>query len=210
VTRIGLALLRAYVGLFAFFAPAREHALREHSLIEGGLRESYGRYRSEGVARTPAAFATLWEHLGELQPVALLRKTRADAACTQERDPGYRLRVAGGLGAVVLAGAAAFGLLVLQGGEQALPNVTVAQAFAEGDPEANGAVPILGTFETMQEAIYAISGGTVCLPSDLEPGALTDELITTPSTSEQLKACEDFEVPDQFLSDDDAETDETP
>lgn len=208
MTSAAVGLLRLYLGLFAFFAPNREHARSEHRLLEGSISDAYRRYRRAGVARTPAAFAVLWGHLGELQPVALYIKTRADAASGPGRDRRYVLRLASSVAVLFLVGAAAFGLLGLQRGGQALPNVTVARVFAEGDPRANGPPPILGTFETTQQAVYAISGGTVCLPADLAPGALTDELLTTPSTAEQLEACDDFEVPDQFLPDGDAETDE--
>ena len=54
--RIALALLRAYLGLFAFFAPNREHARNEHRLLEGSISDAYRRYRRAGVARTPAAW----------------------------------------------------------------------------------------------------------------------------------------------------------
>lgn len=110
MTRLVLVLLRAYLGLFAVFVHDREHARREHSLIEGSLRESYAARRAEGSGRARAARASLWEHLGELQPLALFSKTRADtayAAGELPRDRGL-LVLAVVLGATVVSPVVAF------------------------------------------------------------------------------------------------------
>lgn len=80
MTWLGRLLLRSYLGLFAFFAPHREHARREHALIEISLRESYDGHRSRGSGVRHAAFVAILDHLAELSPLALYRKTRADAA----------------------------------------------------------------------------------------------------------------------------------
>lgn len=195
MTRLGLALLRTYVGLFAFFAPNREHARNEHALLEGGVRDAYGRYRAKGLARTPAAFAALWEHATELQPLALLLKTRADAAAGPGADGGYRRRLAAGVGSVFFVGATALVLVGLGGSNIDVPTHTVAMALPEGDASTGGVAPVLGTFATLRESIYAATGGTVCLPEGIEGPDLTDELVNTPSTPEQLKQCEGFELP---------------
>lgn len=80
MTRLGLALLRSYLAFFALFASNRAHARHEHGLIEGSLRESYAAQRRSGRSRVRSFATVAWEHLGELSPLAMIRKTRTDAA----------------------------------------------------------------------------------------------------------------------------------
>lgn len=193
--RLGLTLLRGYLWLFAFFAPNREYARCEHALLEGSLREAYAEYRERGLARAPAGFAALWDHLAELWPPALTRKTLADAACAPGRDNSYLLRLASSASLILLAGSGIFALLAPHAGNMELPAHTVARAFAEGDARA-GEFEVVAEPGSLQEAIYVGSGGAVCIDPELKGAELTDEIVNTPSSAEQLEQCADYALPD--------------
>ncbi len=74
------AVIHAYLGLFSLLASDREHARSEHRLIEGSIEDARRRRLAEGRGTVAATLAAIVDHLGELQPLALYRKTRADAA----------------------------------------------------------------------------------------------------------------------------------
>lgn len=192
------AVLRAYLSVFAFLAPNRDHARREHSLIEGSLREAFAEYRARGLARTPAAFAALWDNLAELWPLALASKTRADAACGPGNDRHYELRLASAAGALLFASVGVYAVLAT--GAPELPRNTVARVFAEGDPRA-GEVEVIGEFDSLQESIYIGSGKTVCIDAELRGPELTNDIVNTPSTPEQLAKCLRYGAPSPSKSD---------
>lgn len=194
VSTIAVAALRAYLGIFAFFAPNRDYARREHALLEGSLRDAYTQYRERGLAKTPAAFAALWDQLSEVWPLAVARKTLADAACVPGRDARYPLRLASGAGVLLAGGVGLFALLGLQAGGVSAPSHTVAQVFPSDDPRS-GSVEVVAEADSFQEAIYIGTGGTICLSADFDPADLTDEILSTPSTPEELEACADYELP---------------
>lgn len=187
----GLALLRAYLGLFAYFAPNREHVRREHSLIEGSLRESYKEHRARGSA-AHAALQTARSHLGELWPPALIAKTRADCVSAR-RDRRYGLRLASGVAGVAVIGVAAF--LTLGPSADAAPMGGVARVFPDGDPRA-GQSEMIAETNSLQEGIYIASGGRVCIDPDLTGAELTDEIVNGESTPEELEACAHYELPE--------------
>jgi hypothetical protein len=74
-----LLLLNLYLGVFASFAVNRVNARRENSLLFGGIEYLFDDYLRSGVSTQRAYVQALWDHLGELQPVALYQKTLADA-----------------------------------------------------------------------------------------------------------------------------------
>lgn len=192
MTSLALVLLRSYLGLFAFFAPNRDHVRREHSLVEGSLREAYQEYRTNH-GRAAATLMAIGSHLGELWPHALIAKTRADCASVRP-DRRYALRVASGAGGVAVLGVAAFLTLGVQLGS-AGPVADVARVFPDGDPRA-GHVEHVADVGSLQEGIYIATGGRVCIDPDLTAAELTDEIVNGNSTPEELEACAHYTLPE--------------
>ena len=71
-------LLSAYLWLFAVSVHNPDHVRKEHGLIEGSLRDAKAWHVRNGRSPFAATWLALWEHTGELQPLALYRKTVAD------------------------------------------------------------------------------------------------------------------------------------
>ena len=76
--RVGRALLGAYLGLFAVWARDGRHVREEQRLLGGSIEYTYERLRDVGRGPGAALALSLWSHLGELQPLALIAKVRAD------------------------------------------------------------------------------------------------------------------------------------
>jgi hypothetical protein len=74
-----LLLLNLYLGVFSSFAVNRVNARRENSLLFGGIEYLFEEYLGCGMSTQRAYVQALWDYLGELQPIALYQKTRADA-----------------------------------------------------------------------------------------------------------------------------------
>jgi hypothetical protein len=170
---VAFALLRAYLRVFASFAPNPAHARQEHSLIEGSVVEAYQHHRGAGSANLRAAWLSFREHIAELQPLALAQKTRHDSRNGPRGRYPYWTRVAAAPIGMFLMFGGAFAIWGLTASAEAdpSPSNTVARVFPVGDPRA-GQVEILATFSNQREALFAASGGTVCLP----PGSTTADL----------------------------------
>lgn len=199
MTSLPLVLLRGYLGLFAFFAPNREHVRREHSLIEGSLREVYQEHRvSRG--RAAAALMSVGGHIDELWPHALIAKTRSDCASAR-RDRRYALRLASGVGGLAVLGMAAFLALGFEPGTSEAVG-TVGRVFPDGGPRA-GQVEHVADVDSFQEGIYIATGGRVCVDPDLTgadlarmPDDEANEVVNGDSTPEELKACAHYTLPE--------------
>lgn len=74
-----IRIVRWYLAAFAWLAADRAHARAEHRMLVGGLLDAYDEARSAGHRHVFAAVWAIWIHLPELQPLALIVKTRADA-----------------------------------------------------------------------------------------------------------------------------------
>jgi len=190
--RAGLAVLRAYLGLVAFFAPNRLRVREELSLVEYSLAEWY---RAERAHRSSigAAWTSVRSHLNELWPPSLIAKARSECTRTH-RDRRYPLRIASGVG--VLAVVAVTSFFALAPGAEAAAVGTVARVFPDGDPRAGQHEVVAAEVYSLQEGLYIATGGRVCIDPDLIGADLTDEIVNTSSTPEELERCAHFDLPD--------------
>jgi hypothetical protein len=109
MSRLGRAVLDVYVGLFAFWARDPQHAHDEQELLAGSTEYAYRRLRDGGRTPLRALALSLWLHLGELQPIALIAKVRASNQRVSDRKSGHWPAAAG---AVVLAVVAVTALFI--------------------------------------------------------------------------------------------------
>jgi hypothetical protein len=155
-----LWLLGIYLAGFAFLSPNFKHVRREHSLIWWGIHERANDLRAEGLPHPRATLRAWQESLGELNPVALVRKTITDAAhapfdLAQLR--WYPLRLG-------IVGAALFVCAVLT----VDPLASHAAPGGIGQPtrDAGGqTTQHLGEGPTLREAHYRATG--ICLAQDV-------------------------------------------
>ncbi len=75
--RLGVRIVAAYLGAFTLFARDPDAARDERRLLLGSLEDGYHWRRHAGRGPNAAALLTLWTHLGELQPLAVLARLRA-------------------------------------------------------------------------------------------------------------------------------------
>ena len=75
---LGRALLGAYLGVFAVWARDTRHVRDEQRLLIGSIEYTYEHLREAGRRPAVAVALSVWSHLGELQPLALVAKVRAD------------------------------------------------------------------------------------------------------------------------------------
>lgn len=74
-----LRILSVYLSTFLIWTRDRERLRRELGLLTGSVEHSYHQYRANGISSLRAGFITLYEHLGELQPLAVYEKSRAES-----------------------------------------------------------------------------------------------------------------------------------
>jgi len=77
---LALFCVRLYLELFALASLNPIGARRENSIVLGGIEFLRDAYRSTGIPEHRAGLLAIREHLGELQPLAMLQKVRADQA----------------------------------------------------------------------------------------------------------------------------------
>lgn len=88
---VTIRIITVYVDLFSGFTARHPHYVRlEHREIVHSIEAAYDARRDAGANHIVATTQAVCEHLGELQPIALARKTRADdqAAAGRARTEG--------------------------------------------------------------------------------------------------------------------------
>jgi hypothetical protein len=109
-----LLAVRLYLELFALGSLDPAHARRENRLVLGGIAYLREGYLAGGATGYRAGVLALRDHLGELQPVALLQKVRADEWRTRRpRTAAASLQLLASAFVQVLALAAGVLLIVL-------------------------------------------------------------------------------------------------
>lgn len=102
--RIVLAILGTYLALFRPLTRYPRHVKREQRLLVGSVEYAYQRAHDSGKRPIAALGWALWAHVGELQPLAVVSKLRADEDCAAQGDePAQKTWLFGAL-LVVLAG----------------------------------------------------------------------------------------------------------
>ncbi len=172
---IWFALLRGYLAVFSAVAPHRGHARQEHRLIEGSIVDGYGYHRARGVSAQRAAWLAFREHVSELQPLAMVQKTRHDAGYAPRSRYPYWARLAAAPVGFLVVVAVALGVSSLAPAAEAEQGATVAEVFPAGHPRF-GEVVEMGEFDTEREALFVASGGTVCLPPGVRAADLPPEV----------------------------------
>lgn len=87
-----LRAIETYLDVFSRLAARNPAYVRlEHREIVHSIRAAYDEHRGAGDSHIVATTIAIFEHFGELQPVALARKTHADdqAAAGHSRTTGY-------------------------------------------------------------------------------------------------------------------------
>lgn len=190
--RLALTLLRAYLASIAYFAPNRLRVRQELALVEYSLLEAYESERARH-GTVHAAWVAVRRHLNELWPPSLASKARSECMHVA-RDRRYPLRVASGVASIAVVAVAGF--LVLAPDAQASGTSSVGRVFPDGDPRAGQVEVIAEDVQTLQEGIYIASGGRVCIDPNLTGADLTDEIVNTSSTPDELQRCAHYELPE--------------
>lgn len=192
----GFAALRAYLAVFAAVAPNQAHARVEHRLIEGSIVDAYAYHRERGASSRRAAYLAAREHISELQPLAVVQKTRHDAGYAPRSTYPYWSRLAAAPVGFFLIVGVAFGVWSMAGSAEAgtpplsTPAVHgVVRVFPEGHPLAGTFVEV-GEFASEREALFVATDGKVCLPPETTAADFIEALPTVaPGDTE---ACADL------------------
>jgi len=104
VTRLMRWLLIQYLDALAGFSANPRRIRKELSLLSGSVEVASDRFRRQGDGELRSILRALWSEAGELQPLAVMGKIRAETASAEEpRRTSRRGLVALALGGVAVA-----------------------------------------------------------------------------------------------------------